>query len=324
MNVVITGGAGFLGTMLAERIASGGLILPDGTRLNEPTIRLADHPETPPPPSLGGQVRLVAMDVGDPLAVDRVIDHDTVAVFHLAAVVSAAAEADFDLGMRVNLEGTRNVLEAVRALERFVPVVSTSSLAVFGGALPERLKDDQVVRPESSYGTQKAIGELLCADYRRKGFCDARTLRLPTVVIRPGAPNKAASSFASSILREPLNGERAVCPVRSDLKLWIVSPENAIEGLLLAMRIPLEEWPRFGTVNLPGLSTTVSAMLAALKRKAGAEAVDLVSFQCDPAIDAIVSSWPGDFDTREAERLGFGRDDSVDTLIENYVTRHLQ
>jgi nucleoside-diphosphate-sugar epimerase len=170
--------------------------------------------------------------------------------------------------------------------------------------------------------TQKAIGEILGADYRRKGFCDVRTLRLPTIVIRPGRPNAAASSFASSILREPLNGETAICPVARDLKLWIASPEAAIEGMLHALGVSRERWPAFGVLNLPGLSTSVDAMLAALEEAAGQEAADLVQFVPDERIDAIVGSWPYDFDTATADALGFGRDASLGDLIAAYIGRY--
>lgn len=322
MKIVITGGAGFLGQRLAEEIlASGTVTLPSGDHVAEPEIILADRPGATISANLAGNVTQAPLDICDAQAVARIIDDDTAAVFHLAAVVSAAAEDDFDLGMSVNLAGTRNVLEAVRALKRPIPVVFTSSLAVFGGKLPARLGDDQAVQPENSYGAQKAIGEILCGDYRRKGFCDARTLRLPTIVIRPGTPNAAASSFASSILREPLHGEDAVCPVARDLKLWIASPEAAVTGLAHTLSIAPQEWPGFGTLNLPGLATSVAEMLAALEQTQGGAAAR-VRFEQDERIDAIVGSWPHDFDCRTAEVLGFAADRSVADIISAYVARY--
>lgn len=324
MQIVITGGAGFLGQRLAEELLGAGAInLPGGRCLDAPRIVLADLPAAALPEALAERVAFRPLDICDREAVREVIGADTGAVFHLAAVVSAAAEADFDLGMRANVDGSRNVLEAVRALPAPVPLVAASSLAVFGGDLPDRLDDRQAVQPENSYGAQKAIGEILCADYRRKGFCDARTLRLPTIVIRPGKPNAAASSFASSILREPLAGQEAICPVDRGLKLWIASPEAAVAGLLHALEVASGAWPRFGVVNLPGLSTSVDAMLAALARAAGPAAADLVRFEPDERIAAIVGSWPHDFDTSVARTLGFGADRSVDEIIAAYAARHL-
>lgn len=323
MKIVITGGAGFLGQRLAEEILQAGAIaLPSGEQAVEPEIILADRPEAEIGANLAGKVTQTQLDICDREAVGRIIDDDTAAVFHLAAVVSAAAEADFDLGVSVNLQGTRNVLEAARGLERPIPVVFTSSLAVFGGDLPARLGDHQVVQPENSYGAQKAMGEILCGDYRRKGFCDARTLRLPTVVIRPGKPNAAASSFASSILREPLHGENAICPVARDLKLWIASPDAAVAGMLHTLSIRSEDWPGFGTLNLPGLSTSVDEMLAALEQREGGAAAGRVRFEHDERIDAIVGSWPYDFDCRTAEALGLTADRSVSDIIDAYVARY--
>lgn len=324
MKIVITGGMGFLGQRLAEEILEQRHIgLPDGSFIDDPEIVLADVPGASPNKAVAGRVTARTLDICDAEAVRGLVDADTAAVFHLAAVVSAAAEADFDLGMRVNLDGTRNVLEAARVQNRFLPLVSTSSLAVFGGALPSWLTDAQAVQPENSYGAQKAIGEILCADYRRKGFCDARVLRLPTIVIRPGRPNAAASSFASSILREPLNGEVAICPVPRELPLWIASPEAAIHGMLHALRIAASRWPKFGTLNLPGLSTSVDEMLAVLRGRIGEEATNLVRFEPDPRVEAIVGSWPHDFDTSTADALGFAVDSSLDALIDGYVSRYL-
>lgn len=325
MRVVITGGGGFLGQRLAEAIlSSGGLRLPDQSEVTGPEIILADLATAKYAPGLEGKVTCQAFDVGDPDAVGALIGPDTCAVFHLAAVVSSAAEADMDLGLRVNMRGHHNVLAACRALERRIPIVTTSSLAVFGGDLPDRLNDQQVLHPESSYGAEKAIGELLSADYSRRGYCDVRTLRLPTIVIRPGKPNAAASSFASSILREPLSGEEAVCPLPRDCKLWIGSPEAAINAMLHALTIAPADWPKSGVVNLPGIATSVGEMLAALERKAGAEAVKRVRFERDPRIEAIVGSWPHDFDTSTAQALGFAADSLIDGMIEGFCARYLQ
>ena len=199
------------------------------------------------------------------------IDADTCSVFHLAAVVSGQAEADFDLGMRVNLDATRLLLDTCRAVGHRPRVVFTSSVAVYGGTLPEVVRDDTAVNPQSSYGAQKAIGELLVSDYSRKGFVDGRVLRLPTISVRPGRPNKAASSFASGIIREPLNGEASVCPVAPDTRVWLLSPRRAIECLVHGHELPAAALGARRAVNLPGISVSAREMVAALERVAGTD-----------------------------------------------------
>lgn len=323
MKIIVTGGRGFLGQRLAEKILTTGFImLPGGERLEEPELVLADVNDVKLSQAIDGKVKSVLLDISEPDAVNALIDDDAVAVFHLAAVVSAGAEADFDLGMRVNISGTLNILEACRRLSGPIPMVSTSSLAVFGGNLPEILGDGQAVQPENSYGAQKAVGELLCADYRRKGYCDTRIIRLPTVIIRPGKPNAAASSFASSILREPLNGQEAICPVDEGLNLWITSPEAAVGALLHALAASSETWPKFGVVNPPGLRTSVRDMLNALERAEGNDAVNRVRFEPDEGITAIVGSWPCEFDITTAERLNFPSCPSIDDIIAGYIQRY--
>lgn len=323
MKIIVTGGCGFLGQCLAEEIlAAGNITLPGGGRLEAPELVLADISGGALSEALDGKVKPVSLDISDADAVNALVDDDTAAVFHLAAVVSAGAEADFDLGMRVNIRGTRNVLEACRRLSSPIPLVLTSSLAVFGGDLPEIVGDGQAVQPENSYGAQKAVGELLCADYRRKGYCDTRILRLPTVIIRLGKPNAAASSFASSILREPLNGEETVCPVNEGLNLWVTSPEAAIGALLHALAAAKEAWPKFGVVNPPGLRTSVADMLNALERIEGGDAVSRVRFEPDEGIAAIVGSWPCEFDITTAQRLNFPSCPSIDDIIGGYLRRY--
>ena len=230
MKVVITGGAGFIGRQLAERLLALGE-LPDRDGKPHPIDELVlfDAVEPAPFKTPDKRVRAVTGDIADRALVARTIDGKTGSVFHLAAVVSAAAEADFDLGMRVNVEGTQAVLEACRALPQPARLVFTSSIAVFGGDMPPTLIDTTPLTPQTSYGAQKAIGELLLNDYSRKGFIDGRALRLPTIVVRPGKPNKAASTFASSILREPLAGQEAICPVERSARMWILSPRRAVE-----------------------------------------------------------------------------------------------
>ncbi len=305
MTVVITGGAGFLGQRLARRIlADGHLKLPDGTELMRPAIVLADRPGSVLAADLQGRVRLTDLDITDHGAVTVALA-DAQAVFHLAAVVSGQAEAEFDLGLSVNLDGTRNVLEAAFATGRRLPMVGTSSLAVFGTNTTEPLTEAAPTQPSNSYGAAKAMAEILMSDYRRRGMVEARVLRLPTIVVRPGRPNAAASSFASAILREPLAGQRARCPVDTGLPLWLASPKTAVDAMIRAMAAPQRDWPDFAALNVPGITVTVAQMLEALQELGGIAARDLVTLDRDPAIEAIVAKWPARFDVRLAERLGF-------------------
>ena len=241
------------------------------------------------------------------------------AVFHLASVVSAGAEADFDLGMRVNVDGMRNVLEACRSQPAPPRFVFTSSVAAFGGELPPVVLDSTAATPRSSYGTQKVIGELLVNDYTRKGYIDGRTVRLPTIVIRPGKPNRAASGFMSNILREPMSGEPAVCPVPAEAKMWIASPRRAVDALVHAMELPASAWGDHRTLNAPGITVSVNEALAALRRIVGRDAAERVRFERDADIERIVLSWPVAFDTQRADRLGFARDAGIDDIIRNHL-----
>ena len=303
MKVLITGGNGFLGRKLAQRLlADGG---------HEVTL-LDIHAGADLPPGASA----IVGDLCDPAVQDQLRRRGFDSVFHLAAVVSAAAEADFDLGMRVNVDGTRALLEVCRDLPAPPRLVFASSVAVFGHA-PPLVRDDTPARPQSSYGAQKAIGELLVNDYSRKGFIHGCSLRLPTVVVRPGKPNLAASSFASGIIREPLSGERSVCPVPVDLALWIASPARVVANLLHAHGLAPEAWEDDRTLNLPGMSVTVGGMIAALE-KAGGDS-SLIDHRPDERIARIVASWPADMETARADRLGFGRDTCIDAIVQAYV-----
>jgi nucleoside-diphosphate-sugar epimerase len=322
MHVLVTGGAGFLGKRLARALlARGSLAGPDGAparidRLTVLDLAPADGLADPRVEAVGG-------DVADEQLLRRLVGADTGAVFHLAAVVSAQAEADFDLGMRVNLDATRRLLDACRRLARPPRLVATSSVAVYGGELPAIVAEDTALRPQSSYGVEKAIGELLVADYTRRGWVDGRVLRLPTVSVRPGKPNRAASSFASGIIREPLAGVEAVCPVPPETRLWLLSPRKAVEALLLGHEIPSAALGAFRSVNLPGVSVTVAEMIAALRRVAGAEAAARVRFERDPLVERIVASWPGAWDSERARRLGFTGDADFDAVVRAYVEDEL-
>ncbi len=265
------------------------------------------------------RVTQVVGDLADRTLLERVITPQTAAIFHLAAVVSGQAEADFDLGMRVNLDGTRVLLEVCRAAGHRPRVVFASSVAVYGGALPEVVLESTPLTPQTSYGTQKAIAELLVADYTRKGFVDGRSLRLPTVTVRPGKPNAAASSFASGIIREPVNGEESVCPVERSTRMWVISPDSAVGGLIYAHDLPAERLGFQRSISLPGLSVTVGEMAAALERVAGAEAAARIRWEPDPRITKLTDTWPGTLDASRARELGFPHDENFDAIVRAYV-----
>ena len=318
MKVVITGGTGMLGKKLARKLLEQGTLSPDGkaTRIGKLVLMdVATAPDVPVDP----RVEVVTGQIHDAELVRRLVTPDTGAVFHFAAVVSAGAEKDFDLGYRVNLDGTRNVLEACRALGTRPRVVFTSSIAVYGGDLPERLADDQPLTPQTSYGVQKAMGEMLVADYTRKGFVDGRSLRLPTIVVRPGKPNLAASTFASSIIREPLAGQEAICPVRPDNWMPLLSPRKTVEAFVRAHDLPSSDWGWNRSLTLPSLDATVQDMADALRRVAGEEAYRRIKWQPDPMIQKIVDGWPKKLASTRAKAMGFATDSSIDALIEAHI-----
>jgi len=316
MNVLITGGAGFLGLQLARLLLKRGSLNLDGKAVTIDRLTLLD---VVAPQIDDVRVRVVTGDLSDPAVLARAMDADTGAVFHLAAVVSGQAEADFDLGMRVNLDASRALLETCRQLGHRPRVVFTSSVAVYGGKLPAVVQDDTALNPQSSYGAQKAIGELLLSDYSRRGFVDGRVLRLPTISVRPGKPNAAASSFASGIIREPLAGEAANCPVAPETSLWLLSPRGAITALVNGLEL---DGARFGNrrvVNLPGLSVTAKQMVEALRRVAGDTVADRVTWQREERIENIVGTWPAAWDATRAVELGFQSDASFDDVIRGYM-----
>ena len=264
MRVVITGGGGFLGSKLATALlARGKLAGPDGNPHEISKLVLLDTAFPTPRPA-DPRIEKVTGDLSDGALLERVITPNTASLFHLAAVVSGAAEADFDLGMRVNLDGTRRVLERLRLCERPPRVVFSSSVAAFGGDLPAELDDSTTPDPQTSYGAQKVASEYLITDYSRKGFIDGRSLRLPTIVVRAGKPNAAASSFASSILREPLNGEACDCPVDAQTGVWLLSPRRVTEAFVHAHELSSSAWGVNRLVNLPGITASVAQMIDAL------------------------------------------------------------
>ncbi|MBN3849583.1 SDR family oxidoreductase [Paraburkholderia sp. Ac-20342] len=317
MKILITGGAGFLGQRLAKRLLEGKelngktiteLVLLDVTRPSDELL-LRDK-----------RVRAEVGDISDRAVLERLIDAETEAIFHLAAIVSGQAEADFDLGMKINLDASRALLEVSRAARHVPRVVFTSSVAVYGGALPDVVKDDTALNPQSSYGTQKAIAELLLSDYSRRGFIDGRVLRLPTISVRPGKPNAAASSFASGIIREPLKGERSICPVDGETRLWLLSPKSAIEALIAGCEIDRTKLGDQRVINLPGLSVSVNEMVEALREVAGDDAVNRIDWQRDEHIEKIVGSWPGMWDVSRAQALGLTGDNNFPDVIRAYLT----
>jgi D-erythronate 2-dehydrogenase len=314
MNIVITGGGGFLGSRLAAKLLEQGTLA--GKRIARLSLLDAAFPrELPSDPRLN----VVSGDVSDTAVLEKVITPDTDAVFHLAAVVSGQAEAEFDLGMRVNLDGTRLLLERCRVCARPPRIVFSSSVAAFGGALPEVLDDATTPLPQTSYGTQKVIGEYLLSDFSRKGYVDGRSLRLPTIVVRAGRPNAAASSFASGIIREPLNGEPSECPVAPETGVWLLSPRRVVEAFIHAHDLPSGAWGANRVVNLPGITASVREMLAALRKVGGAQAAERVAFKPDARIQAIVRTWPVRFRTPRAVEMGFRADEDVESVIRAYV-----
>jgi nucleoside-diphosphate-sugar epimerase len=314
MRVLITGGNGFIGRKLAAAL------LRDDTAAIE-RITLFDTVAAEDLPS-DARIEVVSGDITDRDAVARAAA-DADRVWHLAAVVSAGAEADFDLGYRVNVDGTRLLLETLRATGRRPRVVFASSYAVYGGEMPDPVPDGFHTTPQSSYGTQKAIGELLIADYTRKGFIDGRSLRLPTIVVRPGRPNRAASTFASSIIREPLAGQEAICPVGPDTAIWILSPRRVVEALQHAMRLPESAWGDDRTVPLAGITVTVREMVDALTRVAGPATAERIRWEPDPAIERIVRTWPVRAEAERARRLGFPDDASFEAVLRAHVEDEL-
>ncbi len=323
MKIVITGGAGFIGRRLALKLLEKN-DLDFGRGQGAPDKIVAfDVGEPDPPFPDDPRLEMVTGDVSDPDQLRALITPDTDAVFHLAAVVSAGAEADFDLGMRVNLGGTRAVVDVCRELGTAPRIVFASSVAVFGGDVPDVIRDDTHLTPQTSYGAQKAAGELLINDYRRKGFLDGRALRLPTVVVRPGKPNKAASTFASSIIREPLQGQPVDCPVSPDQPMWLLSPRRVVDAFIRAAELPAEAWGPSRAVSIPGITHTVREMLDALTGIAGKTVSDRVNFKPDPDIQKIVSGWPMRFAAERGKALGFETDGSMEEIIHGFIEDEL-
>ena len=317
MKVLITGGGGFLGYRLAlELLKKGTLSDAEGKQVPIAQITLFD---VACPDNVDARLKCVKGDLTDKACVEAALGGDTGAVFHLASVVSGGAEADFGLGYRVNLDGTRGLLEACRRQAKPPRFVFTSSVAVFGGELPEVLDDGTTPNPQGSYGAQKVICEYLVTDFSRKGYIDGRSLRLPTISVRPGKPNLAASSFASGIIREPLNGVASICPVGRDAKIWLLSPAKVLAALVHAYELPSSAWGVNRVVNLPGNTAVVGEMIDTLRKIAGDKVADLIEIKPDPRIEALVLSWPARFRNERALRMGFSADKDVESILRGYI-----
>jgi D-erythronate 2-dehydrogenase len=323
MHVMIIGAAGMIGRKLTEKLAATG-------RLGERTIArltLVDVVEPQAPACFAGKMVSTTAGLSAPGAAAKAIAARPDVIFHLAAIVSGEAEADFDKGYRINLDGTRLLFEAVREEGLKSPyrprLVFTSSIAVFGAPFPEVIGDEYFTTPLTSYGTQKAIGELLLADFSRRGFFDGIGLRLPTICIRPGKPNKAASGFFSNILREPLSGREAVLPVGEEVRHWHASPRSAVGFLIKAGVMDLGPLGARRSLSMPGLSATVGEEIAALRHIAGEKAVSLIRREPDPVIARIVAGWPQAFDASRATALGFTAEKSFDEIIRAHVEDEL-
>jgi nucleoside-diphosphate-sugar epimerase len=318
MRILVLGAAGMVGRKLVERLASDGA-------LGGKTITSAHLHDvvTPTPPPAPFAVTVAVGDLAAPGAVDALLSPAPDVIFHLAAIVSGEAEADFEKGYRVNLTGTWTLFEALRLKGLTPRVVFTSSIAVFGAPFPEAIGDEFLTAPLTSYGTQKAVGELLLADYTRKGFFDGVGLRFPTICVRPGAPNKAASGFFSNIIREPLAGKDAVLPVDEDVRHWHASPRSAVGFLLHAATMDTGRIGPRRNLTMPGLSCTVGEQLEALGEIGGAAALARVKRQPDDTIRRIVAGWPRNFDARRGLDLGFASETSFRDIVVAHVTDEL-
>lgn len=311
MNIVITGGAGFLGQRLAKT-----LLNQHSDKIDE--LVLVDVIK-PTAPNNDPRVRCLEMDLRNPTGLEEIITEKTTALFHLAAIVSSHAEQDPDLGYEINFLATRNLLEICRKNNPNIRFIFSSSLAVFGGELPDVITDGTAVTPQSTYGSQKAMCELLINDYSRKGFVDGIVVRLPTICIRPGKPNKAASSFVSSIIREPLNGEEAVCPVSEELRLWISSPNTVINNFIHALTLPSLPPRSWHVINLPGFTVSVKQMLSDLASIKGEQILQKIRFEFDENINNIVASWPVEIDNSTSLNLGFTADVDFKEVIQQFI-----
>ena len=322
MHVLITGAAGMVGRKLTARLVADGALR--GRPIEKLTLIDVSAPQKPE--RFSGEVETLAADMTDPATARNAVAGRPDIIFHLAAIVSGEAELDFEKGMRVNLDGSRALLEAIRAVgDGYRPrLVFTSSIAVFGAPFPETIADDFHLTPLTSYGTQKAIVELLLADYSRRGFVDGVGIRLPSIVVRPGRPNKAASGFFSSIIREPLAGEEAVLPVADSVLHWHASPRAAVGFLIRAAVLDSGRLGPRVNLTMPGVCCTVAQQIAALRRIAGDKVASRIRREHDPLVAKIVAGWPSRFDPRRALELGFRGEPSFEAIIRVHIEDELQ
>jgi nucleoside-diphosphate-sugar epimerase len=321
MHILITGAAGMIGRKLVARLVTAGAL--NGKPIDKLTLIDVSVPQKPE--GFSGTVETSAADIADAAAARAAVAGRPDVIFHLAAVVSGEAELDFEKGVHVNLDGSRALIESIRAVGNgYRPrLVFTSSIAVFGAPFPDAIADDFHLTPLTSYGTQKAIVELLLADYTRRGFLDAIGIRLPSIVVRPGRPNKAASGFFSSIIREPLNGEEAVLPVEDSVLHWHASPRAAVGFLMHAAGVDREKLGPRVNLTMPGVCCTVADQIAALRRIAGDKAAARIRREPDALVARIVAGWPSRFDPRRALALGFQGEASFDDIIRVHIADEL-
>ena len=324
MNITITGASGFLGQKLAHELLSANELTDQaGSPSRVEHLTLLDVVNPSKELSSDPRVTVLTGDITDRSFLEKAISVSTDSIFHFAAIVSAGAEKDFDLGMSVNLDATRAILDICRRHETKPKLIFASSCAAFGGDMPSIIADMTARTPQTSYGTQKVIGELLVNDFSRKGFVDGRALRFPTVVVRPGKPNKAASSFASSIIREPLQGQTAICPVSPESKIFLSSPRSIISNVVRAHNLIEDDWGRSREVTLPGFSMSINDMVDALRTVAGDIVADRIDWKLDPFIQNILDSWPPEFKTEKALELGFVCDISMEEVITTFIEDEL-
>ena len=315
MHILITGAAGMIGRKITERILREGRI---GKReVNKLTLHDIVEPTAQPTEHI--TIRPIVGDIADKQLIDRLLSEKPDIVMHLAAIVSGEAEADFDKGYQVNFDGTRLLLDAIRLQNTHPRVVYASSIAVYGAPFPDPIPDDFHLTPLTSYGTQKAVGEFLLNDYTRRGFFDGIGLRLPTICVRPGKPNKAASGFFSGIIREPLKGEEALLPVADSVMHWHASPRSAVGFFLHAAEMDLDPVGPRRCLTMPGVGATVGQQISALRKVAGEKAVKLIRREPDPVVERIVSGWPTRFEAKRSRALGFVADESFEAIIRAHI-----